>query len=84
MQWKGSFEVKGCKGGNNYQIEVNRKMKTFHVNLLKQFVERDNVETTATPGRRDFPGETREETRVETGIEVQGGQTPGGSSQWDR
>ena len=29
-QWKGPFEVKGCNGGNSYQIEVNRKMKTFH------------------------------------------------------
>ena len=56
MQWKGPFEVKGCKGGNNYQIKVNRKMKTSHVNLLKQYVERDNVETTATPGWLDFPG----------------------------
>ena len=75
MQWKGLFEVKGRKGGNNYQIEVNRKMKTFHVNLLKQYVERDNVETTATPGRRDFLGGTREEIRVGTDIEVQGGKS---------
>ena len=47
-------------------------MKTFHVNRLKQYVERDNIETTATPGRWDFPGGTREETRVGTRIEVQG------------
>ena len=31
MQWKGLLEVKGCKGGNNYQIELNKKMKTFQV-----------------------------------------------------
>ena len=73
MQWKGPFEVKGCKGGNNYyQIEVNRKMKMFHINLLKQYVERENVEMTATPGRLDSPGRTLEETRVGIGIEVQG------------
>ena len=35
MQWKGPCEVKLCKGGNNYQIEINRKAKTFHINLLK-------------------------------------------------
>ena len=67
IQWKGPFEVKGCKRGNNYQIEVNRKMKTFYINLLKQYVERNNVEMTATPGRRDFPRETREETQVGAG-----------------
>ena len=39
MQWKGLFEVKGCKGGNNYQIEVNRKMKMFCINLLKRYFE---------------------------------------------
>ena len=72
MQWKGPFEIKGCKGGNNYQTEINRKMKTFHINLLKQYVKMNNVEMAATPGRRDFPGNTREETQVGTGIEVQG------------
>ena len=72
MQRKGPFKVKRCKKGNNYQIEVNRKMKTLHINLLKQYVERVNVEMTATPGPRDFPGGTREETRVGTEIEVQG------------
>ena len=54
-QWKVPFEVKGSKGENNYQIKINRKMKTFYINLLKQYVERDNVEMTSTPGRRDFP-----------------------------
>ena len=44
-------------------------MKTFHINLLKQYVETDNVEMTATSRRRDFPGETRQEI-------------PGGN--WDR
>ena len=79
MQWKGPFEVKGCKGGNNYKIEVNRKMKTFHINLLKQYIDRNRVEKTALPGRRDLPGGTRVETRVGTGIEVQGVQ--GGNPQ---
>ena len=42
------------------------------MNLLKQYMERDNIKMTVTPGRRDFPGGTREETQVEIGIEVQG------------
>ena len=72
MQWKGQFEVKGCKVENNHLIEINQKMKTFHSNLLKQYVERYNVKVTATPGRWDFPRKTQEEARMETGIEVQG------------
>ena len=48
MQWKNLFEVERCKDGNNYQIEINRKMKTFNINLLKQYAKRDNVEMTAT------------------------------------
>ena len=73
MQWKSTFKFKECKGGNNYQNKINKKMKTFHINLFKQYVKRANVEMTATPGWQDFPGETRKETRVGTEIEVQGG-----------
>ena len=36
MQWKGPLKVKGCKVRNNYKIKINRKMRTFHINLLKQ------------------------------------------------
>ena len=82
MQWKGPFEVKGCRRGNNYQIEVSRKMKTFHVNLLKHYVERNNVEMTATPGRQDFPGNSG--GNWDRGPGCPGGQTPGGSIQWDK
>ena len=31
-------------------------MKTFHINLLKQYVDRENVGMTATPGQRDSGG----------------------------
>ena len=30
MQSKSPFEIKSCKGGNNYQIEINGKMNNFH------------------------------------------------------
>ena len=74
LQWNGPFKDEKCKGGSIYQIEINRKLKTFHTKLLKQFVERDGVQMTLTPGRRDFflgGGGTREENRVGTKIEVQ-------------
>ena len=35
MQWRGPYTVKGCQGGDNYQIEVNRKTRNYHINMLK-------------------------------------------------
>ena len=63
MQWKGPFEIKGTKWGNNYQVEVNKKVKTYHINMLKVYVDRGRIEETATPGRRDIPGEPRGKPR---------------------
>ena len=63
MQWKGPFEIKGIKWGNNYQVEVNKKVKTYHINMLKLYVERGRFEEIATPGQRDIPGEPPGKTR---------------------
>ena len=41
MQWKGPYEIMSrCGKGNDYQVEVNRKMKTFYTNMLKKYIER--------------------------------------------
>ena len=41
MQWKGSYEKISRHGkGNDYRVEVNKKVKTFHVNMLKKYIER--------------------------------------------
>ena len=72
MQWKGPFEIKGTKWGNNYQVEVNKKVKTYHINVLRLYVKRGRIEETATPERRDISGEPRGETQVGCGC-VQGG-----------
>ena len=40
LQWKGPFEVESSAGVNDYRIKVGEKSKTFHVNLLKKYVER--------------------------------------------
>ena len=53
--------------GDNYQVEVNKKVKTYHINMLKLYVERARIEETATPGRRDIPGESWGETQVGCG-----------------
>jgi len=36
MQWKGPFTVVSKVGVADYKIDVNGKLKTFHVNLLKK------------------------------------------------
>lgn len=41
MQWTGPFLVRNKLNRNDYEIDVNGKSKTFHINLLKQYVERD-------------------------------------------
>ena len=43
MQWKGPYEVMTrCGKGNDYRIEVNKKVKTFHANMLKKYIKRDD------------------------------------------
>ena len=53
-------------------IEINRKVRTYHTNMLKLYVERNRLEETAMFERRGIPGEAREEARVGT-VSVQGG-----------
>ena len=43
MQWKGPYKIMSrCGKGNDYRIEVNKKVKTFHANMLKKYIERDD------------------------------------------
>ena len=39
-QWRGPFVVERCGNGNNYGVEVNKRIKTYHVNMLKPYFER--------------------------------------------
>ena len=41
MQWKGPFEVESVVGLNDYKVKVGSKLKTYHANLLKLYVERE-------------------------------------------
>jgi hypothetical protein len=48
MQWKGPFKVEKVMGKNDYGINVNGKVKTFHINMLKKYLSRpDDVPVTA-------------------------------------
>ena len=41
IQWKGPYEIMSrCGKGNDYRVEVNKKVKTFHANMLNKYIER--------------------------------------------
>ena len=41
MRWKGPYEIMSrCGKGNDYRVEMNKKVKTFRANLLKKYIER--------------------------------------------
>ena len=44
MQWKGPFTITEKFGKVDYRIQMNGKIKTFHANLLKRYVERYDVD----------------------------------------
>ena len=41
MQWKKPYEITSrCEKGNDYRVDVNKKVKTFRENMLKKYIER--------------------------------------------
>ena len=54
LQWKGPFKVLQRIAKNDYSIEIKGKAKTFHINMLKQYIHREETnaicEVTATMG----------------------------------
>ncbi len=44
MQWKGPFKVEKTVGTNDYGIQIDGKVKTFHANMLKKYIERETAE----------------------------------------
>jgi len=41
MQWKGPYEIVQRVNAVNYHVLIKGKVKTFHINMLKKYVERD-------------------------------------------
>ncbi|XP_071486350.1 uncharacterized protein [Diadema antillarum] len=41
MQWQGPYEIKQKVGKCDFRIDIEGKLKTYHANLLKGYVERD-------------------------------------------
>ncbi|GFO05852.1 retrovirus-related pol polyprotein from transposon 297 [Plakobranchus ocellatus] len=48
MQWKEPFEIMATVGINDYRINMGGKEKTFHANLLKGYIARDQDASQAT------------------------------------
>ena len=44
LQWKGPFDVIEKVRDMDYKIQIGRKVKTFHANLLKRYYEREQEE----------------------------------------
>ena len=42
MQWKGPFKVEGILSKNDYRVNVDGKIKTYHINLLKKYLSRSD------------------------------------------
>ncbi|KAL3847604.1 hypothetical protein ACJMK2_018507 [Sinanodonta woodiana] len=40
VQWKGPYKVKQVKGEMDYRIDMRGKLRIFHANMLKSYVER--------------------------------------------
>lgn len=49
MQWKGPYEVSAVVGTNDYKVKIKDKLKVYHANLLKMYIEREEeLEKAAT------------------------------------
>ena len=40
MQWKGPYEIVATLGKVDYKIDMQGKVKTFHANMLKRYIDR--------------------------------------------
>lgn len=46
MQWKGPYTVTGRVGVADYRIDKDGKIRTFHANLLKKYIDRNQTGST--------------------------------------
>ncbi|XP_071082477.1 uncharacterized protein [Haliotis cracherodii] len=45
-EWKGPYEILEAFGIGNYRIQVGNKTKTYHANLLKKYIDREEIKDT--------------------------------------
>ena len=56
LQWKGRFVVDSVVGINDYGVRVGDKVKTFHANMLKEYVDRQIIEVEGQDDDRGVQG----------------------------
>ena len=56
LQWKGPFVIESVVGINDYGIRVGDKVKTFHANMLKEYVDRQIIEVKEQDDERGVQG----------------------------
>jgi hypothetical protein len=44
MQWQRPFEVTAKENENDYRINMNGKSRLYHINMLTEYIERENGE----------------------------------------
>ena len=72
LNWKGPYEVKEKVGDFSYRIMVKNKLKLFHINLLKSYLERTPIsDGTQRSGQTD-PDMARAVTRARSGPDIPG------------
>ena len=42
LKWRGPYDVLAAKGNNDYLIDLNGNQKIYHINMLKQYHQRDD------------------------------------------
>ena len=56
MQWKGPLEVEKIVGTNDYGIQVGGKVKTFHANMFKKYIERKTADDDVNNRKQELDG----------------------------
>jgi len=55
MQWKGPYKIEGIVANNDYKVNIKGTLKTFHINMLKKYVKREeNKEDTPSDPSQVF------------------------------
>ena len=69
MQWKGPNRVMGVVRRNQYQVKVNKKIRTYHISWLKKYIHDSEKHMSRDGTVRLFIGETeRGRTKTEVSI----------------
>ena len=74
MHWKGPFEVVERRNDHNYRIQMNGRVKMFHANMLKRYVERERKEDTEEHEFGAVVIEDNQDVEVRHGTEYSGEQ----------